>query len=311
MFKGTFLKNEYGFDFADVIKSTDKELVKQRAIEATQTGDPFVICDFAEFVPLADTPEVMKILEDGMIACGDIYHEYEFAFCMADSNKKNFNLKRFEEHFRECGIAKIMYYCMECLKGCDLIAMEDALMSTKDTKYIEHLMNNEEVDRQHSSYWYKSAIENFERVHEKSAYGKYLPNDIAVETVYGDDDAILAYAIDKSQQTGNPMYINMAAEYTDCNKRDALGFMMSSNNILHIYEYYCSAATEGQKDVIFDYILNSGYAKIMYYMIAWTDLPVDKCYIMLDAIEATGNKKYYEKAREAVAVKEDAIGKED
>ena len=308
MFKGTHLYVEKSYDLEPAVRSKDLKFVKDCAELAVESRNPFLICDFAEFVPLADTPEIMKLLEDGMIACGDIYHEYEFAFCMADAGKKCFDLKRFEQRFRESGIAKIMYYCMECLVGCDISAMEDSLMDTKDTKYIQLFMENEDIPKQHSKFWYKSAIENFDREHAETSYGKYLPNELNVETVYGGDDAILAYAVDESNRLGNPMLINMAGEYTDCDKRDAFWHMINCMNLLHTYEYYCSAANEGQKDYIFNLILDSGYAKIMYYMIAWTDLPLDKCYKMQQAIELTDNEKYITKTAQAIAEKESALG---
>ncbi len=314
MYKGTYL--DMGA-LQDCIKSKDYAYVYKRAQEVAKSRNPFVICDFAENVPLADDYEIMELLEDGMIACDDIYHEYEFAFALADSGKKCFNLKRFEKRFRKSGIAKIMYYCLECLVGCDTAKMETALMETRDTKYIELFMNNDEVGHEHSGYWYMHAIENFKR-EEKSKGIRYVPKQLAT-LVRGlnvvkdntNDAYLLVNAGNEYDKDYNPMHINMCAEYTDCDKERAFELMMASDNILHIYEYYCSAASEEEKDVIYLYVLNSEYAKIMYYMIAWTDLPLDKCNEMLDAIEKTRNKKYIEKAKEAIAVKESALNTAD
>jgi len=263
-------KGMYLGGFERCIKSDNYAEVYDAACDVAMSGDPYLICDFAESVPLADDPEIMETLEYGIQRCNDIYHEYEFAFTMADSGKKYFNQKLFEKRFRESGIAKIMYYCMECLAGCDVREMESALMGTKDTKYIEHLMNNEEVDRKHSHFWYKSAIENFTR--EQQASGKrYLPKQL--ETLVrglnvtkddSNDEYLLINAGNQGENNYNPMHVNMCAEYTNCDKDKAFHLMMESDDILHIYEYYCSAATEEQKEEIFENVTKSGYAKVMY-----------------------------------------------
>ncbi len=308
MFKGTFL-DDSTIDFKEAIKSKDINVVKEYALQAVATRNPFIICDFAEFVPLADSEGIMPILEDGMIACGDIYHEYEFAFCMTDSGKKHFNLPRSEKRIRESGIAKIMYYTIECMAECDTEKMEKALIDAQDDRYIEMFKDNRELYHTYSDHWYESLIEKL-----KQRNVRYIPRqliDIAPELDLihdnQNDNILLDIVCDLRADEYNPMYINMCAEYTDCDKESSFLAMMNSDNILHIYEYYCSAACDDEKDEIFEYILNSGYAKIMYYMIAWTDLDLGRSRIMCDAIDRLNNKKYAEKAKEALAIKEELL----
>ena len=310
MYKGTYLDSG---SFQDCVMSKDYLYVYKRAKGVANSKNPFLICDFAENVALADDPNIMQLLEDGIIGCNDIYHEYEFAFAMADSGKKNFNLNRFEKRIRESGIAKIMYYCLECLVGCDCDEMEKALIKTKDAKYIELFMNNDEVDHRHSRSWYENKLSKIKEENELESK-RYLPKqlttiaeDLNVIDTNENDEELLTKSSDKNSNNYNPMHINMCAEYTDCDRRDAFDLMMNSDNILHIYEYYCSVADDSEKDVIYEYILNSGYAKIMYYMIAWTDLDLNRCKEMLIEIENTCNKKYIEKAVEAVKNKENLV----
>lgn len=310
MYKGTYL--DLG-SFQDCVRSDDYHYAYKRAMEVANSGNPFLICDFAENVPLADNHNIMQLLEDGIIACNDIYHEYEFAFTMADSGKKCFNLNRFEERIMKSGVAKIMYYCLECLVGCNCDKMEQALIKTKDAKYIELFMNNDEVAHRHDKSWYKNKLNEIKE-ENKSEGKRYLPkqltsiaNNLDVLTTNENDEELLISSSDANSSDYNPMHINMCAEYTDCNRRRAFELMMNSGNILHIYEYYCSVANDKEKDVIYQYVLKSGYAKIMYYMIAWTDLDVDRCEEMLSEIEKLRNKKYIEKAVEALKNKENIV----
>ncbi len=278
----------------------DIAFVAQKAKEVVATKKPYFICDFAEFVTLSDTPEVMPILEDGMIATDDIVHCYEFAFDMADHDKK-FNLKRFEDLIIKHKLGKIEYYFLECVKGCDCLKMFEAFTMCAPSKWLRAFSENEEL-----AYLNKNP-EGFEalivaREGEEERVRTHLTPEERVDI------------IKQSIYSRKPISINDAAEYTAQTQEeiDALfESMMATDDLLHIYELYCSvpALTDEQKLIILDYLKNNDYlnsAKYMYYVSAYTDLPVAEVEKMLESARKTGNTEYIEKIEKVLQAKQES-----
>ncbi len=280
--------------------TNDINVVIERAKEIAATKNPYHICDFAEFVTLSDHPTVMPILEDGMFATEDIVHCYEFAFCMADHGKK-FNLKRFEDLIIDNDMAKLQYYFLECVKGCNTYNLFEAFKCCAPSKWLKAFAENEEVAQ------YNTAQND-----------EYLPNlifwrendeeKVKQEPNYPEKKAKVIKDAIKSRK---PLSINDAAEYyaeTPEEVNALFEAMMATDDLLHIYELYCSvpALTEEQKAIILDYIKNNNYlnsAKYMYYISEYTDLPAKEVAKMLKAAQKTGNTKYIKKIEKTLQSK--------
>lgn len=107
------------------IESNDVSTVLTAARRVASSKNPQFICDFAEYVELADHPIIMEILEESMLAYGDPNHAYEMAFCMQFAGKKNFNLRKFEDFILASEDDKLIGYFKEgYVKGANLERMK-------------------------------------------------------------------------------------------------------------------------------------------------------------------------------------------
>lgn len=294
------------------IKRTDRMYVSYCVDRLLEELNPFHICDFAELVPLADDPELMPKLANGMYNCNDIYHLYEFLFCMNDSGKKFVPFDDIATIIKDSGIAKIIYYCIECIDWCNTEDMEQALLGTDDYRYILAYSENKDLKKFHSEDYIENLLkellsDRYEICGLASCQPQYYWDKYFENLDLDKKGARLEPIIEISKRLNNPMLINMGAEYEDflvSQMPDAFRAMMDSENELHIYEYYCSmkehpnperCLTKQQKKEILAFIENCNNAKIMYYVCAWTDASLELCLRMREAIYKTGNKKYIDK----------------
>jgi len=217
---------------------------------------------------------------------GDLIHCYEFAFCMADHDK-HFNLKKFEELIAVNDLAKIEYYFLECVKGTDVDKMTKAMLKTNNKKWIKAYIENKELEKPFSELDLNRYYNCLRDDYLPQKLEKYRENFAQAE-----EDAI---------KSKNPLFINKVMEYCQPVNIDRLfNAMMATDELLHIYEMYCSvpSLTEAQRNTILEYMKNNSKlnsAKYMYYVCAYTDLAREKQLEMLEAAKRTGNEKYIKK----------------
>jgi len=245
--------------------------VKEMAERIAATNNPYYICDFAEQISAADTPEIMQILEDAMLATGDIVHIYEFMFMAVDSGIKNFNLTRFEDAIIESKNPKLMYYIIGYVPGVNIPRLLQAIADTNSLKYIEHAKTDYELPASTSE-------ETFYPETLKKYSTKYL-GDIYLQIL----------------TSNNPYDINEYAEfYGDVGKstEKLQRVIIETGDILHIYEFACSVKG-ADIPLIEEVIIQSGMVKYMYYMYEYlAGTNKDK---LRAAIINTGNQKYIDK----------------
>ncbi len=275
------------------------DLIIARTKEVVATRNPYFICDFAEFVTKSDHPQVMPKLEDGMIATGDLVHCYEFAFCMADHDKK-FNLTRFEDLMIENKMAKLQYYFMECVKGRNGKKLFNSFVFCAPSKWLKAFEENKELACLNTAYndqWLPAFTSYIECKEENTRNKEGFEARIA--------------RVKAALKSGNPLEINNAAEYdaeSEEEIQELFEAMMATDDLLHIYELYCSvpALTDNQRTIILDYMRNSDQlnsAKYMYYVCAYTDLSAKEVAKMLESAKKTGNKEYIEKIEQVLQAK--------
>lgn len=280
-------------EFKKILKNcmatNDITIVARGAMEVAESDNPYFICDFAEFVPLSDDPSIMPILEDGMIATGDVYHCYEFAFCMADHDKK-FNLPRFEDLMIQGKRGKILYYFLECVKGANIEKVTNGFLQTTDDRWLQEYLNNDEILKIHSEEDLPYLCQ------EDTLFKKYL---VAYKLEGHENEIGFPAALSiEAENSKDPEFITTAGEYYHNDR--LFNAIMATDDLLHIYEYYCAVPnlSEQEKSIILDYLKNNNYinsAKYMYYVSEYTDLPADQVEEMLKAAKKTGNQEYIEK----------------
>ena len=269
--------------------SNDMELVTMNTKQVASMG-PYQICDFAENVKLADTPENMKTLEQGMIRYNDLVHIYEFMFLMVDSGIENFDLKGFEEIIRNSKNPKLMCYCLGFIPGIDFNQMLNALYETKNAKYIERLADEEyEID--------VDLLPNYHQKLEEAKAYNYYPECL---NQFGTHD--IGQLTNQVIETKNPYLINELADYMEylCDYKGVTGLDISPLQTaqftyadpLHLYEFAASVK-ESNKQGFQTAVIESGMPKYMYYMYEYVP-GVDKGELK-EAIKRTGSTKYIEK----------------
>ena len=269
--------------------SNDMGLITMNAKQIAWMG-PYQICDFAENVKLADTPEIMKRLEDGMVRSKDLVHIYEFMFLMVDCEINNFDLKRFEEIIRNSKNPKLMCYCLGFVPGIDSDQMLNALYETGNAKYIERLADEEyEIDI--------DSLPNYHQQLERANSNDYFPE--CLKQFENDDIGQLTRLV---IATKDPYLINEMADYVEylTEYKGVEGLDISAlqsaqfkhADPLHLYEFAASVASSNKLGFQ-TAVIEHGRAKYMYYMYEYV-AGVDKGELR-EAIKITGDSKYIEK----------------
>lgn len=252
--------------------------------------DSYKICDFAENVKLADEPENMRWLEDGIIRNKDLVHIYEFMFLMVDSGVKNFNLKRFENIIIESKNPKLMCYCIGFVPGIDFNRMLNALYETKCAKYIERLGDEE----------FGLDVNSLPGYHKKVEAAKkydYFPESLSV---FGTRD--ISRLISVAIESKNPYLINEVADYIEylAEYKDVIGLDITSlenaqhmyADPLHLYEF--AASIKSSNKIAFqNRVVDSNMPKYIYYMYEY--VPGVNREALKSVISKSENKKYMNK----------------
>ena len=268
------------------VNSTDVKQLLATTKMVASAGNPYFICDFAEYVDLSGVAGAMEILEDVMLEYKDPYHPYEFAFCMADSERE-FNLSKFEANVIASGNAKLMYYFMGYVKGCNIMDMTMALLKTGCSKWIEHYIENEEIPKMEDADVIFNAF-------KKAKQTSYIPP--CLKPIFDKHEGDFSKVQAEVKNSGDAYLMTELAEHFEQADREGLlQEALETKDILNVYEYGCSVPG-APVDAIAEKIVERGVSKLMWYVAEYTDWGCEK--LMLGALRQSGNDKYITKIEE-------------
>ena len=256
--------------------------------------DPYLICDLLEGNPNEND---LKRLEDAIINTGDIVQIYEFLFMAVDMNIKGFDRERFEEIIRNSNMPKLMCYSMAFVPGTDIEKMLEALKKTKNAKYMELILDDEE---------YSDVLEEvnkldprYEEEVEEAKEFDYYPKSLLQFVEYKDNIGKLKEEIIK---TKNPHLITELANYIEYLNEykekeysvdDLTKVQEQIGDPMQAYEYLASVNVEDKSGLI-NSVISSGRVKFMYYVYEYVPELSDeeKAIIKGSIIKKDTNGKY-------------------
>lgn len=311
-------------------KNENKKDLLRYAKRVAETGNPYFICDFCEYVEAVDDPDIMPFLQKAMENCGDIVHIYEFAFLMADCGRQCVDYKSLQDIIIASEDPKLIAYCSEYVPTFDQKALADGMIKCGNVKWLEHyieakgyyagvenasekekisqkqrLLKSFELARKRETRFFppKSVTDvygilgkDLEQMRKDVLKSKnpYLINEMAENweaTLYETP----LYIIEKEKQIRMPEHLRTQS-YAECIEEYA-DAMIETGDILHIYEFGASVPGAPIRKIE-DAAIEIGMAKYMYYVGAY--VPGANVGRLLKSIEKTGNKKYIEKMKDHI-----------
>lgn len=232
--------------------------------------DPYQICDILEEKRGGVNNQYLKKLEDTIIATNDIVQIYEFMFLAVDMEIPEFDRTRFEGVIRESGNSKLMCYCMGFVPDTNIKEMLKALKGTKNAKYMEMLIKNEEYED------VRKIIEQIDPQYKKSVEEAknfdYFPESLK-DFIYLKDN------IEQLKQeiiidNNNPHLITELANYIEYLNQykgqaydidDLTEAQEEIQDPMQAYEYLASVSLEDKSGLI-QSVIDSERVKFMYYV---------------------------------------------
>ena len=211
----------------------------------------------------------LKDLENAIINTGDIVQIYEFLFMAVDMNIPGFDRERFEDIIINSKMPKLMCYSMAFVPGTNIEKMLEALKNTKNAKYMELLLNDEEYEEALKEV--KELDPNYEDEVEEAKEFDYYPESLKEFIDFKDDIEKLKEEIIKSK---NPHLITELANYIEyLNEYKNEGYRIEDltevqetiGDPMQSYEYLASVNVEN-KDGLINSVIDSGRVKFMYYV---------------------------------------------
>ena len=276
--------------------STSVSVVLANAKKVAETGNPYYICDFVEYVDLADSDMIMPILQAAIEKTKDYVHIYEFLFLTADCDKKAVNYERLVDLIIESKNPKLMAYTLEYVG--DLYIDKERLL----VKLVENV----------NAKWYDFALREVNTIDNKVLKaellaalkirkemidsGKFKEDFLKGKTP---ESVIRTASKSKSSYEINTVAETLTDDIEDMSVlEDAI---INLGDILHIYEFGASVDGANIKKIE-DAAIKSKMPKYMYYVGAY--VPGANQERMYREIAKTGNKKYLEKMEEVIAESE-------
>ena len=252
-------------NFFNSIKNiTDPEIEKR-----INSGDPYEICDILEKTKGGANGVYLKKLENAIMETGDIVQIYEFLFLAVDMNVPGFDRERFEEAIRQSDMPKLMCYCMGFVPGTNIQKMLETLKKTKNAKYMELLINDEEYSE--SLEEVKKIDPNYQEEVEKAKKFDYYPKSLEQFKHLKNDINKLKKEIIESK---NPHFITELANYIEyLNEYKGQGYDLDdlteaqeeAQDPMQAYEYLASVNVSDKSGLI-NSVINSNKVKFMYYV---------------------------------------------
>ena len=276
-----------------------KNIVDPDVEKGINSGDPYKICDLLEETKGGPNGIYLRKLEDAIIATNDIVQIYEFMFLAVDMNIPGFDRRRFEGIIRESGNSKLMCYCMGFVPGTNIEEMLKALKGTKNAKYMEMLIENEEYEEAFEEI--KQIDPQYEESVEEAKEFDYFPESLKDFISLKDNFEQLKQEI---IDTNNPHLITELANYIEYLNQykgkayDIQELTVAQEEIqdpMQAYEYLASVNLEDKSGLI-QSVINSGKVKFMYYVYEYVPELTDKERELLEQniIEKDSNGKYKE-----------------
>lgn len=240
--------------------------------ERINSKDPYTICDVLEETKGGPNGIYLKKLEDAIVATNDIVQIYEFMFMAVDMNIVGFDRERFERIIRQSGNAKLMCYCMEFVPGTNIEEMLKALEQTKNAKYMEMIIKDEEYSDVYEEI--KRINPNYEQVVEDAKQFDYFPESLKQFIDLKDDIVKLKSEIKLTKSphliTELANYIEYLNEYKE-ESYDIEDLAVAQEELkdpMQAYEYLASVSVKDKTGLI-QTVINSGRVKFMYYVYAY------------------------------------------
>lgn len=240
--------------------------------ERINSKDPYTICDVLEETKGGPNGIYLKKLEDAIVATNDIVQIYEFMFMAVDMNIVGFDRERFERIIRQSGNAKLMCYCMEFVPGTNIEEMLKALEQTKNAKYMEMIIKDEEYSDVYEEI--KRINPNYEQAVEDAKQFDYFPESLKQFIDLKDDIVKLKSEIKLTKSphliTELANYIEYLNEYKE-ESYDIEDLAVAQEELkdpMQAYEYLASVSVKDKTGLI-QTVINSGRVKFMYYVYAY------------------------------------------
>lgn len=258
------MKNEFFSRIQNIIDPNIEDKINSK--------DPYVICDLLEQTKGGPNGIYLRKLEDAIVATNDIVQIYEFMFMAVDMNVIGFDRERFEGIIRQSSNAKLMCYCMEFVPGTNIEEMLKALEQTKNAKYMEMIMKDEEYNDVYEKV--KRINPNYEQSVEDAKQFDYFPESLKQFIEYKDDISVLK---SKVMNTKNPHLITELANYIEYlneykeESYDIEDLAVAQEELkdpMQAYEYLASVSVKDKTELI-QAVINSGRVKYMYYVYAY------------------------------------------
>lgn len=234
--------------------------------------NPYTICDVLEETKGGPNGIYLKKLEDAIVATNDIVQIYEFMFMAVDMNIVGFDRERFERIIRQSGNAKLMCYCMEFVPGTNIEEMLKALEQTKNAKYMEMIIKDEEYSDVYEEI--KRINPNYEQAVEDAKQFDYFPESLKQFIDLKDDIVKLKSEIKLTKSphliTELANYIEYLNEYKE-ESYDIEDLAVAQEELkdpMQAYEYLASVSVKDKTGLI-QTVINSGRVKFMYYVYAY------------------------------------------
>ena len=236
--------------------------------EGINSKDPYVICDLLERTRGGINNIYLRDLENAIVATEDIVQIYEFLFMAVDMGIRGFDRTKFERIIRESKSPKLMCYCMGFVPGIDIEKMLRALEDTKNAKYMELLISDEEYSDVLATV--KQINPSYEDTVEEAKGFDYYPESLGqFRNLKGDIETLKREVI----ATRNPYFITELANYIQyLNEYKGASYTVEEltkvqeelQDPMQSYEYLASVNLEDRSGLISS-VVNSKRVKFMYY----------------------------------------------
>lgn len=280
-----------------------KNIANPEIEEKINSGNPYIICDLLEETKGGPNGIYLRKLENAIIKTNDIVQIYEFMFLAVDMGIPSFDRKRFEKIIRDSGNSKLMCYCMGFVPDTNIEKMLKALKETKNAKYMEMLIENEEYEEILKEI--KQIDPQYEKSVEEAKKYDYFPKSLENFIELKDNIEELKNEV---ISTKNPHLITELANYIEYLNQykdeeydinDLTKVQEEMQDPMQAYEYLASVNVENKTGLI-QSVIKSNNVKFMYYIHEYVPRLTDKEIKLLEEniIEKDSKGKYKEKIQE-------------
>lgn len=297
-----------GNEFLDRIHNITEPTIERKIY----SGDAYTICDILEQTKGGANGIYLKKLENAIIDTNDIVQIYEFMFLAADMNIGGFDRERFEKTIRESQNPKLMCYCMEFVPDINMTLMIQALVKTKNAKYMEMLIQNEEYRDVLEKI--KQIIPNYEELVEEAKTYDYYPKSLEGFRDLKDNIRLLKEEV---KNLGNPHLVTELANYIEyLNEYKGKSYEVDDLAIvqqklkdpMQAYEFLASVDIKDKSGLV-QMVINSGRVKFMFYVYEYVEglTQEDKEKLKGEIVKRDLDGKYKQLVKDTQEIKEEGI----